>query len=140
MFNDGPAARFREWLNERGRPFAIAAAVLLALGAAFMVFRSFGSEQRERDRIMSKGRDFQFVCTNAACKERGKMHAEFNQKFPTKCPKCGQNTAVLGFMCVNPKCHKIIPVVSQLVYHCPECNWLYDNRLPGGEAPGTTGN
>jgi len=104
---------------------ALAAAILLAAGG--LGTTGCSSEAEKARSIRKKGRGTFYVCKS--CGASGKTRIGYDDKFPVKCPQCGEVAAVGALKCT--KCGRIIEARDEPVYRCPHCGFVYDNRLSG---------
>ena len=83
----------REWINTGAGKWVAGLGGLALIGAAVWVFVAKGSGlEDQRAAIRGKGRNIIYICTNRQCGSTGKMHVEFDEAYPTVCPKCGSNS------------------------------------------------
>lgn len=111
------------------RAIAISLSVLAICGAAAIFFFS-NPEKRQAQQIVEKGHDVVYVCPS--CGVSGKLHV-VKDAFPMKCPGCGKDTAVRGFVCLTPDCGKTLPALSE-TFTCTKCGRAYDFRKPDARA------
>ena len=130
--------RIREWMDTPGGRWTMALVALGAITLAILIW-VLGPDQTdtERARLRGVGRQVTYYCK--ACKSTGKAKVPVNKddpsqgvKSPFKCPKCGEQQAVLGLKCV--KCKEVFekPPSETKVFRCPHCGRRYDLRMPGG--------
>ena len=119
----------REWMTTpSGRTVSIVVAIVMLLSAAGLAVH-FATADKPLDRLHKMGKTVYWYCPS--CKQGGiEKNVPIDATFPMKCPNCGENTAVDGTKCYG--CGKFFQTVkANIIYRCPYCGYVYDNRQPG---------
>ncbi|MFH1747131.1 MAG: hypothetical protein ABIG44_08835 [Planctomycetota bacterium] len=107
-------------IRRRRRNIVIAVMGILFIAGACWLYLSL--QPAENDIVTGDEYHVKVQCINEECGYVGVVRVKAGQKFPLKCPKCGQRSARQLWQCRNPECgQEFLPTEVGKTIRCPKC-------------------